>query len=123
MELHPEVTKLMGQKAKYCRAKLGDDGKTKLFIGEGIIVGVIIGTSRRIQIMIRDDKEKTDAAFSLDLLCINPTDADAKAYFEHHKSLKKIVNDHNEAQQAREKVKIKEVDDINADFFGRPLDV
>lgn len=113
----------MGKKVNYCRAKPGDDGKAKLFKSEGIIVGIIIAATKRVQIMVRDSKDKADAAISLDLMCINPTKDEADAYFAHHKKLKGIVEEHNEAQKNREQEKIKEVDTINYAFFGQPLDV
>lgn len=113
----------MGKKVNYCRAKPGEDGKTKLFKSDGIIVGIIIAATKRIQIMVRDSKEKDGAAISLDLMCINPTNNEADAYFAHHKKLKSIVEEHNEAQKTREQEKIKEVDIFNHAFFGQPLDV
>lgn len=123
MDLHKEVTELMGKKVKYCRAKANDEGKPTLFKGEGLVVGVIIGATRRIQIMVKDLTEEKNTAISLDLMCINPTEAEAQEYFSHHKKLKAIVEDHNKAQQEREKEKIKEVDDFNYAFFGQPLDI
>lgn len=126
MELNKEVTKLMGEKVTYCRAKPKEGSataETELFYGKGIVVGVIIGVARRIQIMVKDDTEDKSKAISLDLVCINPTKADAERYFEHHLKVKAIVAEHNLAQQQREQDKIEEVDDLNAEMFGGMLEV
>lgn len=121
MHLAKQVKNLMGQKVEYCRARAGEDGKPELFRGTGIVVGVIIGVSKRIQIMVRDDSEDASKAWTLDTMCIDPTEQDAERYFEHHKNLKAIVEEHNQSQKDRETAKIKEVDDINNEFFGQPL--
>lgn len=123
MELHKEVTKLMGQKVDYCRAKPKEDGTTELFRGKGIVVGVIIGAARRIQIMVKDIDTDKNAAISLDTMCINPTKHEAKKYFDHHLKVKALVEQHNLAQKKREDDKIKEVDVINAKMFGPMLEV
>ena len=122
MQLSKEVTDLMGQKVEYVRAKLGEDGQPSLLRSTGIIVGIIIGATRRIQIMVKDDSEDTSKAWTLDLMCINPTLKDAERYFEHHKKLKAVVEEHNQSQKDRETAKIKEVDDLNYAFFGQPID-
>lgn len=123
MKLSNEVTSLMGLPVEYCRAKPKEDGTTELFTGKGIIVGVIVGASRRVQIMVKDDGENKNAAFTLDPLCINPSNNDAEAYFSHHKKIQAIVTEHNAAQKEREQVKIKEVDAINSELFGTPLEI
>lgn len=114
---------LMGKKVKYCRAKVDDKNESTLFRGEGVIVGVIVGATRRIQIMVKDESEAQDKAWTLDLICIDPTDEDAAHYFEHHKKVRGLVDEHNKAQRQREQDKIKEVDDINAEMFGQPLEI
>lgn len=126
MELNKQVTKLMGQKVAYCRARPKEGsttGETELYYGKGIIVGVIIGASRRIQVMVKDEAENKSAALSLDLVCIDPTKADAERYFEHHLKVKAMVAEHNVAQSQREQEKIKEVDELNAEMFGAMLAV
>ena len=123
MELSQEVKSLMGQKVDYCRAITGEDGAPALLRGTGIIVGIIIGAARRVQIMVKDDSEDKNKAWTLDLLCINPTDADCETYFEHHKKIRAMVDEHNQAQKDREAEKIKEVDEINCAMFGQPLEV
>ena len=123
MELSQEVKSLMGQKVEYCRAKPGEDGNLVLMRGVGVIVGVIVGATRRVQIMVKDDSEDTSKAWTLDLMCINPTEEDAQRYFEHHKGLKVIVDEHNQAQKDREQAKIKEVDELNYAMFGQPLEI
>lgn len=123
MELNKEVTSLMGQKVKYCRAKPTEAGETELYMGDGIIVGIIIGASRRVQVMVKDTAEEKNQAISLEPICINPTEAEASAYFEHHKKIKSLVDEHNVAQRTREAEKIKEVDEINVAMFGPMLEV
>jgi len=123
MKLPKHVLDLMGKKVKYCRAKQKEDGTTELFKGAGFITGIIIGASKRVQILIQDNDENKDKAWTLDPMCIDATDEEAKAYFEHHLRLKKIVEDHNAAQRVREQEKIAEVDLINAELFGKPLEL
>jgi hypothetical protein len=124
MKLPEQVMELMGKEVDYCRAKLDEQkGVAVLHKGSGVIVGIIIGASRRVQIMVKDESESKDKAWTLDLLCINPTKQDADRYFEHHTKLQKLVSEHNQAQKDREQEKIKEVDTLNAAFFGDPLDV
>lgn len=123
MKLSKEIISLMGQKVEYCRAAPGEDGKPVLTRGNGIVVGVIIGASRRIQIMVKDESANKDAAWTLDLRCVNPTDDEAAQYWDHHQNIHTIVAEHNQAQRDREQEKIKEIDEINYVFFGQPLDV
>lgn len=123
MKLSKEITDLMGKKVDYCRAKQQENATTELHRGKGVVVGIIIGLARRIQIMVKDEAEDSSKAFTLDQLCVEPTDEDANAYFAHHVKLKTIVEDHNKAQREREQEKIKEVDDLNAQMFGEPLEV
>lgn len=113
----------MGKKVTYCRATANDKGEPELFRGAGVIVGVIVGATRRVQIMVKDAETDANKAWTLDLLCINPTDEGAAAYFEHHKKVRKLVDDHNQAQRDREAEKIKEVDEINYGMFGPPLEI
>lgn len=115
---------LMGQQVTYCRAKADETGKTELFRGAGIIVGIIIGATRRVQILVKDVTEgHADKAWTLDLMCINPTESDAQRYFEHHRQVKAVVDEHNQAQRQREQDKIKEVDELNYSMFGQPLEI
>lgn len=123
MELSKDVIKLMGQKVKYCRAKPNEKGEAELYRGNGVVVGVIIGAARRIQIMVKDAADEKNQAVSLDLLCIDPSESAAQKYFAHHKKVKALVDEHNVAQRAREAEKIKEVDDLNAEMFGAMLEV
>lgn len=123
MQLSQEVTNLMGQKVKYCRAKPTEAGLPELHRGEGFIVGVIIGACRRVQIMVKDDSESKDKAWTLDLMCINPTENEAQKYFEHHKKIRALVDNHNMEQRVREQDKIKEVDELNYAMFGQPLEI
>jgi DNA-binding protein YbaB len=111
----------MGQKVSYCRAVQKETGESELFKGNGIVTGVIIGASKRVQLLIQDNTENKDKAWTLDPICINATDEAAQAYFEHHQRIKKMVAEHNAANVAREKEKIAEVDAINAEMFGNPL--
>lgn len=123
MKLNTDVTSLMGLPVEYCRAKADEKGASELHRGKGVIVGVIVGASRRIQVMVKDDSSDKNSAFTLDPVCINPSNADADAYFSHHQKIKAIVEEHNAAQRTREAEKIKEVDDINAKMFGPPLEI
>ena len=123
MELSKEVTGLMGQKVTYCRAKPGEDGKPELYRGNGVIVGIIVGVTRRVQIMVKDDEQDKNQAFTLDLMCVNPTESDAQKYFEHHRKVRALVDEHNQAQRDREQEKIKEVDELNYGMFGQPLEI
>lgn len=123
MKLTKEVLDLMGQKVSYCRAVPKETGQSELFRGNGIVTGVIIGASKRVQLLIQDNSESKDKAWTLDPICINPTDEDAQAYFEHHTKIKAMVEEHNVAQKEREAEKIKEVDTINAQMFGPPLEL
>jgi hypothetical protein len=123
MLLPKEVTELMGQKVKYCRAKPDEKGQPELHRGQGVIVGIIIGVTRRVQIMVKDEDVAADKAWTLDLMCVNPSEADAQRYFEHHKNLRRMVDEHNAAQKQREADKIKEVDEINYAMFGQPLEI
>ena len=123
MQLSKEITNLMGQKVEYCRATPGEDGKPVLYQGKGVIVGVIVGATRRIQIMVKDESVSNNQAWTLDLRCINPTAAEAEEYFEHNKKIRQLVDEHNQAQKDREHAKIKEVDEFNYAFFGQPLEI
>lgn len=123
MKLPQEVLDLMGKKVKYCRARPKEDGTTELFKGEGIITGIIIGASRRVQVLIQDNTENKDKAWTLDPLCIDATGDDEEKYFTHHLKIKSIVDEHNVAQKEREAEKIKEVDAINAEMFGNALEL
>lgn len=123
MYLSKDVRSLIAKKVDYCRVVPKEDGSSELYQGKGIIVGVVIGVSRRIQIMVKDADEQKNQAFTLDIMCINPSEDDAKRYFEHQQAIKKLVDVHNITQKAREQEKINEVDAMNAEMFGPPLEV
>lgn len=103
--------------------KPDDKGVQQPYHGTGIIVGVIIAANRRIQVLVKDDNVDLNAAISLDDICINPTGAEADAYFAHNTKLRGVVEEHNVAQQQRETEKIQEVDSLNAEMFGPSLTV
>lgn len=113
----------MGKKVTYCRAKPNEQGQPELQRGNGIIVGIIVGVTKRIQVLVKDDDAAADKAWTLDLMCVNPTEAQAQEYFEHHKKVKALVDEHNAAQRQREQDKIKEVDALNYAMFGQPLEI
>ena len=125
MELSNEVTRLMGQKVTYCRAKAAENGQPELMHGTGIIVGVIVGASRRVQIMVKDHEVDKNQAWTLDLMCVNPTDADATAYFDHHKKLRTLVEQHNAITRQRQQagIKSRDYDGLNYAMFGQPLEI
>ena len=123
MKLNRQAMELMGKKVDYCRTAAGEKGEPVLFRGKGVIVGIIIGVTKRIQIMVKDADTEQNKAYTLDLLCIDPTEEDAQAYFEHNQKIRAIVDEHNVAQKEREQEKIKEVDDLNYKFFGEPLEI
>lgn len=123
MQLSQEVTNLMGQKVDYVRIGVDEKGQPEPRYGKGIIVGVIVGVSRRIQIMVKDEIGEENKAYTLDLMCVNPSEEAVASYLEHHKKVRALVEQHNQDQKDREQAKIKEVDEINCEMFGPPLEV
>lgn len=112
---------VLGKKVTYCRAKAVDNAPHEMHKGEGIVTGIIIGATKRVQLLIQDKEEGKDKAWTLDELCVLPSDEDSEAYFAHHKRIKTIVDEHNQSLKDREQEKIKEVDEINYAIFGQPL--
>ena len=70
----------LGEKVRFIRIKPAADGKpAELIKGDGVIVGLIIGITKRVQVMVKDNDTALNKAWTLEPFCINPTDEDANA--------------------------------------------
>lgn len=109
----------LGQTVKYVRIKPKDatNPQAELIHGEGVIVGHIIGVSKRENYMVKE----AGTAFNLDAFAINPTPAEASQYLEHHKKIQKIVDDHNAHVESQITMVNKLIDEHNAEMFGPPV--
>lgn len=114
----------MGEKVTFCRIKPAADGKkAELIRGEGIIVGHIIGITRRVQFMVKDGDTLQNKAWTLEPYCINPTESEAQKYLDHHTKLQGVVDDFNARAENVIKQGNAEVDHLNAEMFGKPMDI
>lgn len=114
----------LGEKVSFCRIKPAGDGKpAELIKGEGIIVGHIIGITRRVQVMVKDGDTSANKAWTLEPFCINPTDDEAQAYLTHHTQLQSLVDDFNARAQKVIADGNAAVEEHNAVMFGPPMDI
>src|SRR5579863_8999442 len=63
--------------------------------GKGVVVGLIVGISRRVQVMVKDSETSQNKAWTLEPFCINPTADDEAEYLEHHNKLQGVVDEFN----------------------------
>src|SRR5580693_8444525 len=114
----------LGEKVNFCRIKPAGDGMpAELIKGEGIVVGHIIGITRRVQIMVKDGDTSANKAWTLEPFCINPTEDEAQAYLAHHMQLQSLVYDFNKRAQNVIADGNAAVDEHNAVMFGPPMDI
>lgn len=114
----------LGEKVHFCRIKPAGDGKpAELIKGEGIVVGHIIGITRRLQVMVKDGDTSANKAWTLEPFCINPTDDEAQAYLAHHGQLQSVVDDFNSRAQRAISDGNAAVEEHNAVMFGPPLEI
>lgn len=114
----------LGEKVTFCRVKPGGGGQpAELIKGEGIIVGHIIGITRRVQVMVKAGDTSANKAWTLEPFCINPTDDEAQAYLQHHMQLQSLVDDFNNRAQKAIADGNAAVDEHNVAMFGPPMDI
>lgn len=114
----------LGEKVNFVRIKPADNGApAELIKGEGTVVGLIIGITRRVQVMVKDAETSANKAWTLEPFCINPSDEDANAYIDHHMKLQAAVDKFNAEAQACVTAGNIEVDQLNAEMFGPPMEI
>lgn len=120
----PKSLPPLGEKVSFCRIKPAGDGQgAELIRGKGIIVGHIIGITRRVQVMVKDSDTSANKAWTLEPFCINPTEDEAQAYLAHHAKLQATVDLFNERAQKVITEGNAAVDKINEEMFGPPMDI
>lgn len=114
----------LNEKVKFCRIKAGEGGAVdELVRGEGTVIGVIIGTAKRPNVMVKDAETSLNKAWTLEPMCINPTDEQAQEYFQHRQKLNGVVKEFNDKAQAVINDGNIAVDAMNANIFGQPLEI
>lgn len=114
----------LGEKVRFCRIKPAGDGKpAELIKGEGVVVGHIIGITRRLQVMVKDGDTSSNKAWTLEPFCINASDESAAAYLEHHNKLQGVVDDYNDRAAKAGAEGNAAVDALNVEMFGPPLEI
>ena len=105
----------LGQQVKYVRIKPNESASAaELVHGEGVIVGHIIGVSKRENYMVKDGEK----AYNLEPFAIDPTPEEAENYLHHHRLIQGLVEDHNK-HVSDEVARINElIDGANAEMFG-----
>lgn len=114
----------LNQKVKFCRIQNGEAGKPdELIRGEGTVVGLIIGTNRRPNVMVKDSETSLNKAWTLEPMCIDPTELKVQDYFQHRQNLNGVVKEFNDKAIAVIDEGNRAVDALNERLFGKPLDI
>lgn len=113
----------LGQKVKFVRMTPEHEN----VYGEGVVVGKLIGVSKRINYSVRDIEAKnergTPKAWNLEPEALDGTDEENEAYVKHHHRITDHINAFEATQNDLVKKTNDEIDAMHTEFFGAPLDV
>lgn len=123
MKLPQDLLDLMGKRITFCRVKPREEGQeAQLVMGDGHFVGVILDPTNRLKVLARQlDDQGRPMSWTLEPMCINPSQAQVEAYFKHQQSLQVVVDNHNLGVEIAIKSCNKKVEEMNNAGLGEPM--
>lgn len=109
----------LGQTVKFVR--VDENGTT--VEGEGIVGGIFIGPDKRPVVRVVETVGESKNPWNIDMPAINPTDEEKAAYVDHVAKIRKFADDTNAAHKQAVQDANAEIERMNTEFMGAPLEV